>query len=386
MKIIRWKMWSVGVLCLLCLLPLFAQRAEGRQAIDVQKTASLQIQYQVKQQAMPQISFRLYHVAEVSAALRFTRTEAFAGYPVSLDGLDSEGWNQLAQTLAGYAEADTLTPIQEKKTDNQGTVTFSDLSLGLYLVVGDKCTVNGTTYVPAPFLVCLPNETAQGQWDYHPTAIPKYSSNTPSNPGGNDPVPPSDTVDRSFIKVWSDKGAAENRPDAIEVQLLRDGKVYDTVMVTKASQWRHTWANLSADAVWRIVERNVPSGYTVTVVQEGSTFVMTNTAESTTPVEPVKPEEEPKDEPEIPTIPGSDNDTTDPEHEIEDGDVPTHGLDFPENPSDPSNSSSDGSSSGQDDGTEKLPQTGQLWWPEPILAAVGLCFFLIGWVLEQKRR
>lgn len=32
-----------------------------------------------------------------------------------------------------------------------------------------------------------------------------------------------------------------------------------------------------------------------------------------------------------------------------------------------------------------LPQTGQLNWPIPVLTAVGLCLFLIGWAMRYKR-
>ena len=32
---------------------------------------------------------------------------------------------------------------------------------------------------------------------------------------------------------------------------------------------------------------------------------------------------------------------------------------------------------------QKLPQTGQLWWPVPILAVLGIIVWMIGWI---KRR
>lgn len=37
-------------------------------------------------------------------------------------------------------------------------------------------------------------------------------------------------------------------------------------------------------------------------------------------------------------------------------------------------------------GSEKLPQTGQLWWPVPILTACGLIFIFIGIRLRAKNR
>ena len=35
-------------------------------------------------------------------------------------------------------------------------------------------------------------------------------------------------------------------------------------------------------------------------------------------------------------------------------------------------------------GGKKLPQTGQLWWPVPILAGAGMILFVIGWILHRK--
>jgi hypothetical protein len=32
---------------------------------------------------------------------------------------------------------------------------------------------------------------------------------------------------------------------------------------------------------------------------------------------------------------------------------------------------------------DKLPQTGQLYWPIPLLVAAGLAFIVLGWVLGQ---
>ena len=31
-----------------------------------------------------------------------------------------------------------------------------------------------------------------------------------------------------------------------------------------------------------------------------------------------------------------------------------------------------------------IPETGQLWWPVPILAGAGMILFVIGWILHRK--
>ncbi len=55
--------------------------------------------------------------------------------------------------------------------------------------------------------------------------------------------------------------------------------------------------------------------------------------------------------------------------------------------SDSSDSSgSSGSSGSSSSSSSTLPQTGQLWWPIPVLAAAGMLFYLSGYMLEVRRR
>ena len=105
---------------------------------------------------------------------------------------------------------------------------------------------------------------------------------------------------------------------SIEVQLLCDGAIYDTVTLNAANHWRHVWRDLPADRRFTVTEKKV-EGYTVEVTLEGITYVVTNKAKATKP--PTTK----------PTKPG-----------------------------------------------DKLPQTGQLWWPVYALVATGLLCLVIG--------
>lgn len=132
------------------------------------------------------------------------------------------------------------------------------------------------------------------------------------------------SITRKVLKVWEDKGHESERPQEVIVQLLRDGQVADTVTLNATNNWRHTWEGLDAARTWTVVEKEV-KGYTVTVTRESVTFIVTNTCTEHTP------------------------------------DAPTA---TPGNPT--------------------LPQTGQLWWPVPLLLAGGLLLIVIG--LLRRRR
>ena len=104
---------------------------------------------------------------------------------------------------------------------------------------------------------------------------------------------------------------------------MQDGKSYETVTLNQENSWNYTWEDLEAGHEWKVVEQTVPSGYTMTSTQEGKRFIITNTYKK----------------------PG----TT----------VPTGGG-------------------------SKLPQTGQLWWPVPILVILGILAILVGYVWRRN--
>ena len=103
-------------LCLLCLLALLPAPVRAAGPIDPTQEVCLTIHYQHDRQPVSGVPFDLFYVASVDAYGEFTLTGDFAGYPVRLTGLDSDGWRMLAETLAAYAAADRLTPLDSGVT------------------------------------------------------------------------------------------------------------------------------------------------------------------------------------------------------------------------------------------------------------------------------
>lgn len=123
------------------------------------------------------------------------------------------------------------------------------------------------------------------------------------------------------LKVWK-KDSKKSRPKSIEVCLLRsDGIVVDKVVLNSDNQWSTTWDNLSTLYTYRVMETSVPSGYKESCTREKDTIILTNTGNYTNKVEK-------KD--------------------------------------------------------DKLPNSGQLWWPVPVLLFVGLVLFGLGRHLKNE--
>lgn len=313
----------LSVLIVLFLLPVQAMAAGS---IDTGRDVSLTISYQDGNTPLTGAKFDLYLVATVDEYGELTTTETFRQFNVDIRGKNDAAWKALASTLEGYVLRDRITPTDSGKTDKQGLLTFPNkaerLKQGLYLVLGHRHTQGGRIYDAAPFMVLLPAlDKEANDWLYDVTVEPKYESRPE----------PNDTITLKVLKVWADEGHEMERPGEIIVQLLRDGEVYDTVTLNAANNWRYTWTGLDDRYQWTVVEKEL-EGYTVTVTREGITFVVTNTIEDI-PDKPVPPS------PDKPTPP------------------PTQVR----NPGKPT-----------------LPQTGQLWWPVPILMAAGMLLVVIG--------
>lgn len=124
----------------------------------------------------------------------------------------------------------------------------------------------------------------------------------------------------SVYKVWKDETGA-GRPDSVEVSLIQQdasgSTVYDTRVLDKNNNWTYTWKNLPSGYIYKAIENKVPQGYTQTVIRGRAKTIITNTR------------------------PSGKNTLT----------AVTSG---------------------------KLPQTGQLWWPVPVLVAAGLLCLLVG--------
>jgi hypothetical protein len=280
--------------------------------------------------------FYVYKVADISATGAITVTNAFKNYQVDYSRLkDEDQWQTLAEVLRVYALRDQLKSDCNGKTDERGEVEFTkedgEIEKGIYLVVQRPLKVDGDVYTIKPFLVKLPEEEEKGEPQYDVVVIPKEKF---------DMIP--DTVDVNVIKIWDDENAKSYRPDSIEIQLLKDGKIYQTKKLSEKNNWRYTWKELDGDAEWLVVEKDVPDNYTVVSYSEDNEHTITNSVD-----------------PSLRDPENSDKTTK--------TNTPSQSV------------STKNSSSG------RLPQTGQLWWPVPVMLLIGLCLVNTGLLVGRKK-
>lgn len=235
--------------------------------IETGHQGSLSVQFEENGIGFADVAFSIYRVADISEDGAYTLTGDFAQYPVRLEDLDSSGWRALAQTLDAYAARDEIASLMTRQTGPDGSFQITGLSTGLYLISGGQYIDEDIVYTPEPMLVSIPGLSADGTWVYDIVASCKFErEDTTDSP-----------VSRKVQKVWRDDGNEEKRPEDITVQLLENGNVVDTVVLSPKNNWEYTWNNLDGSSKWQIAEDGVPDGYTVTTTQEGNIFVLTNT-------------------------------------------------------------------------------------------------------------
>lgn len=343
------------------------------------------------------VTFRIYRVARVNtASATFTPVAPYSSYNVLGASAD---WLDRAATLEGYILRDKLPATAQAVTDENGVVAFSGLQSGLYLIVGERFLREGYQYTPMSCFLSLPNSYDGGvTWVSQVSARMKFSR-TPDAGGQK--------LQRHVLKVWHDEGHEDQRPQKVTVDLLQNGEVYDTVDLSAENNWRYDWEDLDGASEWRLVEREVEN-YTHLVTQEGITFLVTNTYQrkptppsgggddgpkptptptpspSGTPAPGPTPSTSPTPGPgptPDPTPPAS---TGDPEEEdlLEEKIPLTDLVNDTTTDQDPDPEEEDLLDTKPP--LSRLPQTGQLWWPVPLLAILGLFLILSG--LIRRRR
>ena len=318
----RLKRIAAALLSALTAVLLLPVQAYAAGSIELNRDMSLTVSYVDGKTYLSGAQFDIYLVATVDECGELTTTETFSLFNVDIRGKNDEAWNKVASTLEGYILRDKIAPTDSAKTDAQGLAVFPSaqerLTPGLYLVKGQRHKQDGTIYEAATFMVMVPGiDMEANAWIYDVTVNAKFIS-YPA------PTTSLDTSTRKVLKVWKDSGHEQSRPKEVVVQLIRDSEIVDTVTLNAANNWRYTWENLPGGHKWTVVEKE-QKGYTVTVTQEGITFVVTN----------------------------------------------TYGG---------SGSSSGGGGSGK----PPLIQTGQLWWPVPVLLAGGLLLIVLGLIRRRN--
>ena len=320
MKKNNFKSFIIMVLCISFFIMSYSQNviAQGN-------TESLNIKMKY---VLENTDFNIYKVG-YKEGNDFIKTGEFSNYPVDLRGLDNKDIISVAETISSYAKRDKIRPLKTIKSDRNFSLLWKNTEEGLYLINGESKVTGNYIYTPSPVLIYLSSDNNNKEINMEL----KYEKRKIDN-----------EVEISAFKVWKD-GNDSKRPESVEVQLLKNGEVFDSALLNDENNWRISWENLPGDFSYDVLENNVSEGYNVTVYKDsGINRVVNESSEYKTAV-PNVPEEKNvvKDYSNI--IGKSEHNTS----KVENNKI-----------------------------SGKIPQTGQFWIPVPVLLIISAYFIYKG--------
>ena len=231
----------------------------------------------------------------------------------------------------------TATCGELRKSDCGREVTLTGLQTGIYLITSATLTQWNTLLNFQPLLLDLPMiDEDTGVYAYEVAAVPK-------------PVRREILKELNVIVLWKDAGFESKRPDSVTIELYRDGELFDTQKVTAENGWRYTWSELSDDKLQVGAAPSADGEYSDATAQakdhlingEHSWYVVERGADGYTVTYAVRP--------------------------VNNTFVVINTVKAPATPD------------------QTLPQTGQLWWPVPLLAIAGVLTMIFAHFAGRKR-
>ena len=252
------------VLCIVFINPL---QVNANAMLDVNTKCTLEITYAKENDTFENLDIRIYRVAKANVDGTFDLIDPYADFPVNIHGVTSQKeWKDIATTLNSYILSEQVYTYQRGVTDTNGKIRFHELETGLYLVSGVIAKNEDKTYIFESFMVYLPSFTKDGSFHYNVISKPKCSEYLMDN----------EPIDYKVVKLWKDSANPQNRPNAVNVEIFKDGNPYHTVVLDKNNNWSYTWTAMNKNEQWTVVEKDVPKEYKVTISNNNTTFIITN--------------------------------------------------------------------------------------------------------------
>lgn len=263
----------VLLLCFcLCMLPcqaLAVSTTDAKEPISIEKECSLTIYYGFEGAAFSNHSVKLYKVADISADFQYALTAPFAASGLTLNGIQTQSeWNVIRSTIEARILADNIALTKAVETNASGQALFTGLNPGLYLVSAVEVAQDDFTCFFDAALVALPGLDTDG--------LCKYQVAVTAKPQVLPPIEPDEEIQLKVLKLWKGDEGRADRPQSIEVDIFCNGTIFKTVTLSKENNWSYHWTAKANGISWKVVERNVPDGYIMTVEQQETSFTITN--------------------------------------------------------------------------------------------------------------
>lgn len=317
------------------------------------------------------MQWKIYPAIEANENGEFVLSDTFAEYPISLSDTSTSGMQEIADTMENFAVIHKLEPLSSAVADANGVAQFTVSEAGYYLVIGEPIVFGDKYYQPSPMIIQMTEE------DGAIADLKTYAKFSVRDLG----VGTSEVM--TLRKVWQDdENHAGVRSRTLTVEIYCNGELFDTVELSDENEWTYAWTG-DQDADWRILEVEVPEYYSVIYKRNEIQLLAVNTLTGQILTPPVTTTTTTTTTSVTTTTTtatetGTATDTaTDTETETK-TDTDTSKVTTTKTVTTTVTKTSGGST--------KLPQTGQLWWPVPVLGVSGVLLLVFGWIAVSRSR
>lgn len=308
---------------------------------------------------IPDIEWRLYRVGSYDGS-KITLEGDFAQYRITFGDYSGTALANAAATLENYVIVEKPQPDAVGVSNENGRVSFNTLKNGTYLAVAKRKKEAEKTTVPAPTLINVDASSVDSLKVY-----PKFKI-----------LMTLDAIEESYEvrKIWENPNNLPLKKTEITLGIYEDGELVETVVLNEENNWEYHWM-VYEYADWRVIELDLPEDCSVIYRSDGRYYAVVNTYEPD------------NDFPKVTTVSGdssvtttstaqqneTETRTTTTKFVVDGGEFDTRTSSTVSSPNSTSTTISGGGSGGG-----KIPQTGQLWWPVPVLIIMGLGLIAIG--------
>lgn len=261
------------ILTIIAIIPVTALAASTSDATEpiTGTSGSLNIEYKYEDYKINNIDVDIYYVASVSEDYQYSLSGQFASYSVVLNGIKTtEELKNLEETIGSYISADKIEATNSGKVVNN-KISFKDLKTGLYYVKTQEIDEKDYKLSFESFLISVPSLDDNNKWNYDVKAFPKpYVFELKY-----------EDITYTVIKEWRDN--KDNRPKEIAIEIFKDGEIFEEVALSSDNNWTYKWDTIDDGSKWTVIEKVVPSGYTVSINKNDNKFIIINTGEEENP-------------------------------------------------------------------------------------------------------
>ncbi len=331
---------------------------------SAKSTGTLTLICECKDKPVKGLKWSLYRIGSFDGE-KITLEGEFANLPVDMSDLSASGLADAASTLREFAFVYKYKTVDTGNSKNDGSVELRYDEAGVYLIAAKNITDGEVTYIPTPAIFILDPEEEPEKVIY-----PKIKQIA---------VLTGEIERFQLLKIWENDENLPKKPNEITVDIYRDHSFYDSVTLSEANNWSYSWEE-DMGSEWSMIERQIPEGCAVVYRKDGRQYIVVNTyvpdfrfdwevnfpppSIETTTTSTV-------------TTTSTTTTTTATTKDIvaEDSDTTTSTTSTTETTTTTTIKKTTPKATTT---VSKLPQTGQLWWPVPVMAVGGLVLIAAG--------